>query len=237
MNVCVVIPTYNERENIRPLLERLRGIGVPDLQVLFVDDSSPDGTADEIRREMSSDASVHLLLRGGKQGIGSAHIEGFSEAIREHSADVLVEMDADLQHPPEKIPELLSSLASGSEVAVASRKVPGGGTVGWSLWRRTVSSGANLYARVMLGIPIRDCTSGFRALSKRAAQVLVESAFRAPEYYFQVASLYLLRKRGMKMVEVPFIFGERRSGRSKLGWAEFVRFFFGVLKWRMSSIG
>ncbi len=237
MNACVVIPTYNERENIKPLLRRLREIGMPGLELLFVDDSSPDGTADVIREEMSGDASVHLLLRGSKQGIGSAHIEGFAEAMREYAADVLVELDADLQQPPEKIPELVASVRSGADVAVASRKVTGGGTVGWSLWRRTVSSGANFYARVLLGIPIRDCTSGFRALSRNAAQVLVEGKVQASQFYFQVASLYLLKKQGMKMVEIPFVFGERRSGRSKLGWGEIVGFFFGVLRLRLSSIG
>lgn len=237
MNACVVVPTYNERENIKPLLERLRGTGLPGLEVLFVDDSSPDGTADVIRDEMSRDASVHLLLRGGKQGIGSAHIEGFAEAISEHGADVLVEIDADLQQPPEKIPELVAAISSGADIAVASRKVPGGATVGWSVWRRTVSSGANLYARFVLGIPIRDCTSGFRALSKNAARILLESKVQASQFYFQVASLYVLKKRGMGMVEIPFVFSGRHAGRSKLWWGEIFRFFFGVLILRLSSIG
>jgi len=237
VNACVVVPTYNERENIKPLLERLRGTGIPGLEVLFVDDNSPDGTAAAIREEMSQDASVHLLLRSSKQGIGSAHLEGFAEAIKEHGADVLVELDADLQQPPEKIPELVAAVNSGAGVAVASRKVTGGGTAGWSLWRRTVSAGANYYARVVLGIPVRDCTSGFRALSRDAAQVLIEGKVQASRFYFQVASLYLLKRHGMKMVEIPFVFGERRSGKSKLSWGEIVGFFFGVIRLRLSSIG
>lgn len=237
MNACVIIPTYNERENIKPLAERLRKAGVPGLQVLFVDDGSPDGTAYAIREEMSTNPSVHLLLRAGKKGIGSAHVEGFAEAMGKLGSDVLVEMDADLQHPPEKIPELIASLGPVADVAVASRKVAGGGTVGLSLWRRTVSWGANFYARVLLGIPVKDCTSGFRALSKAAAQALVESDLQASEFVFQVASLYLLKKRGMRMAEVPFIFGERTAGESKLGSGEVIKFFFGVLKVRMSSIG
>lgn len=236
MNACVVVPTYNERQNIRPLVERLRKVGVPGLQVLFVDDSSPDGTADAIREEMSRNPSVHLLLRAGKKGIGSAHVEGFAEAMK-FGSDVLVEMDADLQHPPEKIPELIASLGPVADVAVASRKVAGGGTLGWSIWRRTVSWGANFYARVLLGIPVKDCTSGFRALSKAAAQALVGSDVQTSEFVFQVASLYLLKRRGMRMAEVPFIFGERTAGESKLGSGEIIKFFFGVLKVRMSSIG
>lgn len=237
MNVCVVVPTYNERENIGPLLERLRKISVPDLQVLFVDDSSPDGTADEIRKEMLRDGRVHLLLRGGKRGIGSAHVQGFSEALAEHGADILVELDADLQHPPEKIPDLVAAVQSGADVAVASRKIAGGGTLGWSRWRRFVSSGASAYARIVLGIPIKDCTSGLRALNKDAAQAIVEGGFNASEFYFQVASLYLLKQKKMKMVEIPFIFGERMAGSSKLNWSEVASFFFGVLKLRLSSIG
>jgi len=235
MNACVVVPTYNERENVAPLLERIRRLGMPGLQVLFVDDSSPDGTAAAIREEARRDSSVHLLVREVKKGIGSAHIEGFAEAIRSLSADVLVEMDADLQQPPEMIPELVAAVRAGADVAVASRKVSGGGTTGWSRWRRVVSWGANLLARTVLGIGIRDCTSGFRALSLPAAKVLVDGDLPAPDYSFQVASLYLLKKRGMKMVEIPFVFGGRKTGRSKLGWREVPRFFFSVLSLRLSS--
>lgn len=237
MKACVIVPTYNERGSVEPLLERLRRVGVPGLQVLFVDDSSPDGTADAVRAEMSKDASVHLIVRSGKKGIGSAHVAGFSLALSELGADAVVEMDADLQHPPEKIPELLASIGSGADVAVASRKVEGGGAPDWSFWRRTVSGGANLYARVILGIPVKDCTSGFRALGRNAAQALVDAESPSSEYFFQVASLYLLRKRGMKMVEVPFVFGRRTTGESKLGWGEVFRFFVGVLKLRASSDG
>lgn len=237
MNACVVVPTYNERENIKPLLERLRKVGIPGLNVLFVDDSSPDGTAEAIRGEMAKDPAVHLLVRSGKKGIGSAHITGFSEAMKNLGAEILLEMDADLQQPPEKIPDLIASVASGADVAVASRKVEGGGAVGWSIWRRAVSRGANFYARVLLGIPVRDCTSGFRALNRKAALALVESEAQASEYYFQVASLYLLKRLGMKMAEIPFVFGGRTAGRSKLSTREIVSFFFGVLKLRMSSIG
>jgi dolichol-phosphate mannosyltransferase len=177
------------------------------------------------------------MVRGGKLGIGSAHTEGFSEAMRKLDADVLVEMDADLQQPPEKIPELVAAIESGADVAVASRKVQGGGTLGWGFFRRTISWGANVYARTLLRIPVHDCTSGFRALSKRAASILVESQFRASEYYFQVASLYLLSKRNLKMVEIPFVFGARTAGKSKFSSREFVAFLFGVIRLRLSSIG
>jgi dolichol-phosphate mannosyltransferase len=142
-------------------------------------------------------------------------------------------MDADLQQPPEVIPELVDAVRSGADVAVASRKVPGGGTQGWSFWRRTVSWGANTLARTVLGIGVKDCTSGFRALSLRAAKAIVEGELKTADYAFQVASLFVLKKRGMKMVEIPFVFGERKIGRSKLGRGEIVRFFFSVISLRL----
>jgi len=229
-----VIPTYNERENVEQLLRRVREMRTPGLHVLFVDDNSPDGTAEVIRSEAKSEDWIHLLVREEKKGIGSAHVEGFSEAIKSLLADAVVEMDADLQQPPEKIPELLTALQAGADVAVASRKVPGGAAIGWSLWRRAVSWGANAYARGVLGIDIKDCTSGFRALNRQAASLLIEAGLRAPDYSFQVASLYFLKRRGMKLVEIPFVFGERAAGKSKLGWGEILRFFFGVLRLRLS---
>lgn len=235
MIACVIVPTYNERENVAFLLQRIKAMRSRALHVLFVDDSSPDGTAEVVRREAEREAWVHLLVREGKKGIGSAHIEGFAEAIKSLSADMVVEMDADLQQPPEKIPELLAAVEAGADVAVASRKVPGGGAEGWSLWRRTVSWAASAYARNILGIGVRDCTSGFRALNRRAASLLVESGLRTPDYTFQVASLFFLKRRGMKFVEVPFVFGVRAAGKSKLGWGEILRFFFGVLRLRLSS--
>ncbi|MDV3276836.1 MAG: polyprenol monophosphomannose synthase [Nitrososphaerales archaeon] len=231
-----MVPTYNERENIAPLLERLGKVALEGLHVLFVDDSSPDGTADVVREAMKGNESVHVLIREGKKGIGSAHIEGFARALETLSPDVLIEMDADLQHPPEKIPDLVAAIANGADVAVASRKVEGGGTEGWSLWRRGVSKGANVMAKVVLGLGVNDSTSGFRALSSRATRVLVDSELPSQSYFFQVASLYLLKKRGMKMVEVPFRFQARKAGKSKMGISEIVGFLLGVWKLRLFGV-
>lgn len=231
----MVVPTYNERSNVAPLVKRIKDLGLKDIHVLFVDDSSPDGTADEVRLAMKEWPHVHLMVREGKKGIGSAHLEGFTRAIEEFSPDVVVEMDADLQHPPEKVPELVSAVEKGADVAVASRRVSGGGTEGWSLWRRWVSSGANLLTRLVLGLDVKDSTSGFRALSLRAAKAVVETAPESKDYFFQVESLYALKMKGMKMVEVPFIFQSRRSGRSKMGMGEVIAFFLGV--WRLRLMG
>ncbi|MDV3294067.1 MAG: polyprenol monophosphomannose synthase [Nitrososphaerales archaeon] len=236
MKACVVVPTYNEKKMIRALVQSVENNSPPDMEILFVDDSSPDGTADEVRGVAATDARVHLLLRPRKAGIGAAHLDGFRKALETIKPDVIIEMDADLQHPPQKLVELVSAIAGGADVAVASRKVKGGGTVGWSIWRRAVSRGANWMARIVLGLGVRDSTSGYRALSSRAASVLVNSNLPTSSYSFQVASLYLLKKEGMKMVEVPFTFQVRMVGKSKMGFGEILEFFWSVLKLRLRGV-
>jgi dolichol-phosphate mannosyltransferase len=232
---CVVVPTYNERGNIEPLVASILS-ALPTVDVLFVDDSSPDGTADEVRRVTAGRANLHLLVREAKKGIGGAYLEGFRHAMDELGATALVEMDADLQHPPDKLPELLSTLASGYDVVVASRKIPGGGTTGWPLWRRTVSSGANSLARIGLGLKVKDCTSGFRAITKESATLLLGAHLPDSGYSFQVASLFVLKKAGKRMTEVPFTFRTRQVGKSKMGMSEIGRFFFSVLKIRLTGV-
>ena len=236
MKVCVVVPSYNERENIAPLLDRISGVAISDLNVLFVDDSSPDGTADEVRKAMARSPRVHLLLRPEKLGIGSAHVEGFAWALDKLGADIVSEMDSDLQHPPEKITQLVAAVEAGADIAVASRKVEGGGVEGWSRWRRIVSSGANALTKVVLGLKVSDSTSGFRALSSRAVRVVIETSPVSKDYFFQVESLYSLKKKGMKIVEIPFTFRAREAGRSKMGVGEMFGFFLGVWRLKLSGV-
>lgn len=237
MKACVIVPTYDERETVSALVQGIEEFSPPNLEIIFVDDSSPDGTADEVRRLAATDARVHLLLRPRKAGIGAAHLDGFREALETIKPDVIIEMDADLQHPPQKLPELVAAIEGGADVAVASRKVVGGGALGWSLWRRAASRGANLMARTFLGLGVRDSTSGFRALSSKAALTLVNSNLPASGYSFQVASLYLLKRKGMKVVEVPFTFQVRMAGKSKMGFGEILGFFLSVLRLRLSAVG
>jgi dolichol-phosphate mannosyltransferase len=227
--VCVVVPTYNEKENVRALVESIEEARLSDLSVLFVDDSSPDGTAEEVRRAAESRPWVKILVREEKRGIGSAYQDGFKEAISATGASVLVEMDADLQHPASALPKLVESLAQGADVAVASRYVDGGGISGWSLWRRMISKGANAYARRLLRLPVRDATSGFRAYTRRAAEELARSRLPAKGFEFQVAALYVL-KHSCKIVEVPYVFDTRKAGKSKLGLGDTLRFFFAVMR-------
>jgi dolichol-phosphate mannosyltransferase len=227
--VCVVVPTYNERENVRALVESIEEAKLADLSVLFVDDSSPDGTAEEVRRVAESKPWVRILVRENKRGIGSAYQDGFKEAVTQTGATILIEMDADLQHPASALPKLVDAIAKEADVAVASRYVEGGGISGWSIWRRLISRGANAYARRLLRLPIRDSTSGFRAYTRRAAEELARSRLPAKGFEFQVAALYHL-KDDFKIVEVPYVFVTRKAGKSKLKLGDTLRFFFVVMR-------
>ncbi|MGP8056787.1 MAG: polyprenol monophosphomannose synthase [Nitrososphaerales archaeon] len=231
--LCAVVPTYNERENVERLVEEVRRAAVSGLTLLFVDDTSPDGTGDIIREISSRDPSVKLLVRGAKTGIGSAYQDGFREAILSIAPDIIIEMDADLQHPPSVIGELVRAVQAGADVAVGSRYVAGGGVSGWSLWRRTVSRGANAYARTMLRIKVRDATSGFRAYTRAKAEQIADAALPARGFEFQVASLHLLRERS-RFTEVPYTFAARTAGRSKMGLVDMARFFFSVFRIALS---
>jgi dolichol-phosphate mannosyltransferase len=225
----VVIPTYNEIENVVPVVSALKATGIDDLVVLFVDDGSPDGTSGEIARVSKTEKWVNLLERDSKKGIGSAYRDGFRYAIERLDPEVLVEMDADLQHPPGALRTLLDAVGGGADVAIASRYMAGGGVEGWGRGRRIVSGGANSLARSLLGLPVRDCTSGFRAYRKDCAERIVNARLPAKGFEFQVATLHLL-KDGTRMVEVPYTFTHRKAGKSKLGLTDVARFFLSVLK-------
>jgi dolichol-phosphate mannosyltransferase len=228
-NVCVVVPTYNEKENVLALVESIEEAKMSDLSVLFVDDSSPDGTAEEVRRVAEFRPWVRIVVRDKKSGIGTAYQDGFKEAVSKMGASVVVEMDADLQHPASALPKLVEAIENGADVAVASRYVDGGGISGWSWWRRMISKGANAYARRLLRLPVRDATSGFRAYRRQAAEELAKSRLPAKGFEFQVAALYVL-KRTSKVVEVPYVFVTRKAGKSKLKLWDTLRFFFAVMR-------
>jgi len=227
--VYVVIPTYNERENIGMLLNKILSLEGLALRVLVVDDGSPDGTAGVVDEISRRDGRVMLLNRGRKMGLGSAYYDGFRHVL-EHGAEVVVSMDADGSHPPEMVPALVKEVFEGADVVVASRYLPGGR---WSagMWRMLVSRGANLLARLCTGLDISDMTSGFRAYSRRAVETLVRKEFERG-YVFQVELLYRLKKGGFRHAETPFVFVERVAGRSKLGKAEILRF----LKWCLKTL-
>ena len=227
--VCVVVPTYNERENVEALLSALEGLRLPGLRVQFVDDGSPDGTADLVESLALTRPWVSILQRGRKMGIGSAYQDGFRKALADTGAGILVEMDADLQHPATAVPLLVEAVSGGADLAIGSRYVPGGGISGWGRLRRLTSRAANAYSRFMLRLPVKDATSGLRAYTREAAAAVAEAKLPAKGFEFQVAVLHLLKGRA-KVVEVPYVFASRAAGKSKLGVGDVLRFAVAVAR-------
>jgi dolichol-phosphate mannosyltransferase len=211
--VTVAIPTYNERENLSQIVSAVSSQGY---RVLVVDDSSPDGTGDLAEEIAAVDPLVSVLHRTAKEGLGPAYAAGFDHAL-ERGAETIVEMDADFSHDPTDIPRLVEALDRGADVAIGSRYVPGGATPDWPLHRRLISKGGNLYARFMLGLPVRDATAGFRAFRAEALRRLPYRAAEASGYGFQVEMAWRAHQIGLNIVEVPISFRDRELGTSKMG--------------------
>jgi len=209
--VCVVLPTYNERENVPQIVPAILAAS-PVVDLLVVDDNSPDGTgalADEIA---ARDSRVRVLHRSRKEGLGRAYLAGFAEALRGGYGRI-VEMDADFSHDPGRLPALLGVDA---DLVLGSRYVPGGGTVNWGPGRRLLSRGGSFYARTILGVPIRDLTGGFKCFRRKVLESLDLASVRSTGYAFQIELTYRAIRRGFKVVEVPITFVDRRVGKSKM---------------------
>ncbi|HEX6500491.1 MAG TPA: polyprenol monophosphomannose synthase [Micromonosporaceae bacterium] len=215
--VLVVIPTYNEADNIGIITHRLRR-AVPDVDVLVVDDNSPDGTGKIADGLAAEDPAIHVLHRPGKQGLGVAYVAGFAWA-REHGYDAVVEMDADGSHSPEELPRLLDALRDADAV-LGSRYVEGGKIlVDWPMHRLLLSRSANLYTRLALGMPFRDATGGFRAYRVRVLDAIDVGSVASQGYCFQVDLAWRAYQRGFRVVEVPITFADRERGASKMSSA------------------
>ena len=214
VHVVVVVPTYDEVDNIEPLCRRVRS-AMPAAEVLVVDDASPDGTADEVRRVAGELGRITLLDRERKAGLGAAYRTGFREAIS-RGADVCVQLDADLSHDPAVVPALVANIEHGADLAIGSRYVPGGRTVDWPWQRRALSRWGNRYAAGVLGLAVNDATSGFRAYSTDALHRLDYETVLADGYGFQVEMTHRLVGTGGRIVEFPITFSERVAGESKL---------------------
>jgi len=211
--IVVLIPTYNERENVSLIVSRLRA-AVPEADVLVLDDNSPDGTGAVADHLAVADAQVRVLHRTSKDGLGAAYLAGFDVAL-ERGYDVLVEMDADGSHQPEQLPSLLAALAD-ADVVLGSRWVPGGSVVNWPMHRKALSWGGNLYVRLLLGMPIGDATGGFRAYRASALRTLDLHDVDSLGYCFQVDLAWRAIRAGLDVVEVPITFVERTIGASKM---------------------
>jgi dolichol-phosphate mannosyltransferase len=226
--VLVIIPTYNEADNIGPVTARVRE-SVPDAHILIADDNSPDGTgkaADELAAE---DDHVHVLHRPGKQGLGAAYLAGFRWGI-DNGYGVLVEMDADGSHQPEELPRLLTAL-KGADLVLGSRWVPGGRVVNWPRSRRLLSRGGSVYSRLMLGLPLRDITGGFRAFRSETLEGIGMDEVASQGYCFQVDLANRAVHAGYHVVEVPITFVERVRGNSKMSRDIMIEALWRVTAW------
>lgn len=224
----VIVPTYNEAESIRDVVARLFA-AAGDMSLLVIDDGSPDGTADVVRDLARGPNDIHLLERGGKQGLGTAYVMGFSWAI-EHGYDVVVEMDADLSHDPSDVPRLVEAL-DHADLAIGSRYVDGGRVENWSALRRWLSLGGNLYARMWLGFGVKDSTSGFRAYRVAALETHDLALLRSEGYAFQIEMTRRLHRSGATIREVPITFVERETGISKMSKKIVIEAVVSVTRW------
>ena len=234
MRVLVVVPTYDEAENIDRLVARLHAAN-PDVEVLVVDDASPDGTGHIADALAAADNRVHVMHRTGKQGLGSAYRDGFAWGLG-RDYDYFVEMDADGSHQPEELGRLLGAAADGADLVIGSRRVEGGAVVNWPWHRRVISWAGTTYARLMLGLPVHDTTAGYRVLRRSALQRLDLARFAGEGYCFQIDMTRCVHAAGMSMVEVPVTFVERERGQSKMSGAIVREALWRVTGWGLARV-
>ncbi len=213
MEKLIIVPTYNERDNIDRLLERLMALPYG-LEVLVVDDASPDGTGDLVEAWTRREPRVHLMRRRGKLGLGSAYRDGFHYAL-EHGAELVFEMDADFSHDPDALAGFLEA-AKDADVVLGSRYLNGVSVVNWPLRRLFLSYFANVYTRWVTGLPVRDATGGFKCFRRRALEAVRLDRVRSDGYAFQIEMTYKCWRRGMRVREIPILFVDRRAGVSKM---------------------
>jgi dolichol-phosphate mannosyltransferase len=230
--VAVIIPTFNEAENIRPMTARVRST-IPGADMLIVDDNSPDGTgriADELA---AADTRIQVLHRRGKAGLGTAYLAGFAAAL-DRGYDTIVEIDADCSHQPEELPRMLAALRA-ADVVLGSRWVPGGKTLNWPRSRKILSRGGNAYTRIMLGIPLRDMTGGYRVYRASALQKIGLENIESVGYCFQIDLARRAVLAGLTVAEVPITFVERARGASKMSRAILLEALWRVAQWGIGS--
>ena len=213
----IVVPTYNERENVQGVADRFLA-ALPGAEILFVDDNSPDGTGQLLDEIAATNPRIHVMHRAGKLGLGTAYVEGFGWGLA-RGYEYLFEMDADGSHDPSYLPQMLALAEDGADIVVGSRWVPGGGTEGWGIGRKIISRGGSFYARTILGIDVRDVTAGFVCWRRAALEGIDLASMTSNGYSFQIEMKYRALKKGMKIVETPIVFVDRRVGQSKMSRA------------------
>jgi dolichol-phosphate mannosyltransferase len=211
----VCLPTYNERENLEPML---RALGDKGVRVLVIDDNSPDGTGELADRLAQELGYVDVLHRERKEGLGPAYLAGFRHALASE-AELLLEMDCDFSHDPDDVPRLIAAVADGADLALGSRYVPGGGVRNWGLVRRLISAGGSSYARIILGVKVRDLTGGFKCYRRAVLEAIDLDAVDSKGYAFQIETTYRALRAGFEVFEVPITFADREVGGSKMSKA------------------
>lgn len=227
MDVCVIVPTYNEKENITDLVEQILALDI-EARVIIVDDNSPDGTGQIADALAEQDTRIGVIHRSGKLGLGTAYIAGFKQALGE-GADRLITMDADFSHRPSYIPALVA-LADHFHITIGSRYVPQGGVLNWGWQRRFLSWGANTFARAALGLKANDCTAGFRCYHREVLLDIDLDQIFSNGYSFLVEMLFTCERRGYKVGETPIIFANRERGTSKISQREIYKAMYTVLR-------
>ncbi len=233
MRSVIVLPTYNERENIEVHLRAVRSLDAP-IDVLVVDDDSPDGTADAARSLAEELGGITVLDRPDKCGLGSAYRAGFARVL-DDGYDVIVSMDADLSHDPAVIPAMLDLIAGGADAVIGSRYVRGGGTTDWPAHRRLLSKWGNTYTRTVLRLPAHDCTSGFRAYTAEALRAIEPTTTQAEGYAFLTELVRRLDRAGFRIAETPIVFRDRERGKSKMSGRIVVESMWLVTTWAITD--
>jgi dolichol-phosphate mannosyltransferase len=234
MRAVVCLPTYNELENLEPMVRALEEqLDLARDRVLVIDDSSPDGTGEIADRLAAELPWVDVLHRPAKEGLGPAYIAGFHEALAA-GADLVLEVDCDFSHDPADVPRLIAACEGGADLAIGSRWVEGGGTVNWGRGRIVISRGGSFYARTILGIPIRDVTAGFKCYRRAVLETIALDRVTAKGYGFQIETTYRTLQAGFRVVELPITFADRRVGESKMSGAIVVEAMLQVplIRWR-----
>ena len=230
----VIVPTYNEKDNIQTVVERVNALGI-DIDILVVDDNSPDGTAEIVKELQTKYENLHLMERVGKLGLGSAYVAGFKWALK-RDYEYILEMDADLSHNPFDIPRLINRAKEGYDVVIGSRYCNGVNVIHWPIKRLILSYGANKYTRMVTGLPIKDCTSGFKCYRREVLESIDLERIKSSGYSFQIEMKFRAWKKGFSLVEVPIIFEERSEGRSKMTKAIIYEAVFMVWKLKILSL-
>ena len=232
MKILIIIPTYNEKDNIDKIVNDIFLQCVEKPEILVVDDNSIDGTK-EILNKLKSQNKINLIERSSKQGLASAYIEGFKYGI-EHNFDFIIQMDADFSHNPKYLNEIISNLKT-YDVVIASRNIKGGNTKGWSLFRNLISKWGSNYARLILNCPIKDLTGGFNGWKRETLKKINLDKIISKGYLFQVEMKYKAYKSKAKIIEIPIIFEQRKHGKSKMSLSIFFEALFNVIKIRFDK--